>query len=222
LLAFYRMLASALPTTACIEADFSRLRRTKSDYRRNLSCPLHSKESCRRLPSSSSPTSWTSPSRYPQGRHDNIKGEDPLGPGHQGRTLATRASSGNEDAVRQQVCPLAIRMLTIGTLTHVPCKLVSGVFGYIQTIRPKTSIYTVIWIIWIYPNLGYSLVATRVATEAQTVKHVPSPNTPIRAFNDIDFIETETQRCHFTSRASQHPQQSNDSTAVRALFRLCL
>jgi hypothetical protein len=32
------MLASVLPTTACVEADFSSLRGTKSDYRSNLSC----------------------------------------------------------------------------------------------------------------------------------------------------------------------------------------
>jgi hypothetical protein len=38
LFAFYGRLASALPTTACVEADFSRLRGTKPDYRSNLSC----------------------------------------------------------------------------------------------------------------------------------------------------------------------------------------
>jgi hypothetical protein len=32
------MLASVPPTTACVEADFSSLRRTKSDYRCNLYC----------------------------------------------------------------------------------------------------------------------------------------------------------------------------------------
>jgi hypothetical protein len=32
------MLASVLPRTACVEADFSSLRGTKSDYRSNLSC----------------------------------------------------------------------------------------------------------------------------------------------------------------------------------------
>jgi hypothetical protein len=38
LFAFYAMLASALQTTACTEADLSRLRGTKSDYMSNLSC----------------------------------------------------------------------------------------------------------------------------------------------------------------------------------------
>jgi hypothetical protein len=32
------MLASALPATACVDADFSRLRGTKPEYRSNLSC----------------------------------------------------------------------------------------------------------------------------------------------------------------------------------------
>jgi hypothetical protein len=32
------MLASVLPTTACVEADFSSLRGSKSDYRSNLAC----------------------------------------------------------------------------------------------------------------------------------------------------------------------------------------
>jgi hypothetical protein len=80
LFAYYGMLSSALPTTACVEADF------------------HLKGSCRRL--TSSPTLWTSPSRYPQARNDNVKGEGPLIPGQQGQTLVTTTSSGYKDALR--------------------------------------------------------------------------------------------------------------------------
>jgi hypothetical protein len=70
------MLASVLPTTAGGDADFCRLRGTKSGYRSNPLVP-HSKGSVGRL-ASSSPTSWTYPARYPQARHDNnIKGKIP-------------------------------------------------------------------------------------------------------------------------------------------------
>jgi hypothetical protein len=101
LIAFNAMLASILPTAAGGDADFSRLRGTKSGYRSNPLVP-HSKGSVGRL-ASSSPTSWTYPARYPQARHDNnIKGEDPLVTGQQGRTLAMRPSSGNKDAL---YCP---------------------------------------------------------------------------------------------------------------------
>jgi hypothetical protein len=69
---FYRMLTSAQPRTACVEAKFSRLGETNSDYRSNLSC-LSLEVFMQRLTSSSSPTSWTSPVRHPQAMHENIK-----------------------------------------------------------------------------------------------------------------------------------------------------
>jgi hypothetical protein len=55
----------------CVEAKFSRLRGTNSDYRSNLSC-LSLEGFMQRLTSSSSPTSWTSPLRHPQAMRENI------------------------------------------------------------------------------------------------------------------------------------------------------
>jgi hypothetical protein len=99
---------TTLPRTARAEANFSSLLKTTGA----TSLASHSKGSCGRL-TSSSPTSWTTPAHQPQARHDNnIKGEDPVVTVQQGRTLATRTSSGNEDALRQQGHPLATRTLT--------------------------------------------------------------------------------------------------------------